>query len=232
MKYREFKIIYKEHVAHDTYIIRLQLQNPSETYDFNPGQHAYLKFGSDVNNNEGHPFSIASSPDTKEYIEFCIKILGDWTGHFVNAKIGDPVAVSEPTGTFIWDNTITHACFMIGGVGVSPFMSMLRYIATTGKTPKITLIWGNRDEKALVYEEELKHIVERIGLRVVHVFSHLDEKSTWKGYRGFINESIVAKEVDLTVKPIFFLNGPPIFITHAQQILHNLGVSPDHIRTE
>ena len=232
MKYREFNIIHKEHVAHDTYIIKLQLQNPSEAYDFKPGQHAYLKFGSYVNNNEGHPFSIASSPDTKEYVEFCIKILGDWTGHFVNAKIGDPVAVSDPAGTFIWDNTIKNAIFIAGGVGVSPFMSILRYIDSKGDTPNITLIWGNRDLEALVYGKELETIKQRLSMNIVHVFSHLPQDSDWKGYRGFITKDILQMECNLSIKPIFFLNGPPVFITHTKKGLEELGVADDHIRTE
>ena len=232
MRYREFTIIHKEHAAHDTYVIRLKPQNPADMYDFRPGQHAYLKFGNEVNNNEGHPFSIASSPTEKEYVEFCVKILGDWTAHFVKVQIGDPVAVSDPAGTFIWNGSIRHAVFIAGGVGISPFMSMLRYITDKGGNPDITLIWGNRDQNALVYEDELRAMQQKFSINLVHVFSHLQENSDWKGYRGFVTKDIIRQVTDLTKNPVFFLNGPPIFITHTKEELKALIVPDDHVRTE
>lgn len=200
--------------------------------DFQPGQYVFLKNPKSVTPDEEHPFSLASSPTNKNYLEFCIKLLGDWTSELTELTSGDTIMISDPQGSFVWDNATNYAAFMLGGVGISPIMSMLRYIADTNQKPKIIMLYGNRNHEYIAYAKELDSLKTKLDLKVVYVFSHLPEHDPWKGYRGFITQAMVKAEVDLSKHPVFFVIGPPIFLEHMQNELRDLTIPDSNYRTE
>lgn len=182
---------------------------------------------------EEHPFSIASSPQTKDYLEFCIRAYGDWTEELMRSTIGDTLQISDPHGNFTWDNTIQNALFLAGGIGISPIMSMLRFITHTSLTPQITLLYGNRTPETVMYKKEIEEIFSsHPDWHLVHIYSHLPDDHPWTGYRGFITHEILEREGGLSAKPTVFIIGPPIFIEKMQHELEQFSVSEDHIKTE
>lgn len=232
MQYFEFIITDKQLEVDETYIVKLKPKEGAVPFKFSPGNYVFLK-NPEYLPDEQHPFSIASSPIDDKQLAFCIKIYGDWTREFVNKNIGDTVLVSEPQGNFVWDDTDSYAVFLLGGIGISPIMSMLRYMYGTDQAPTITMIYGNRTPETIAYNSELKELEEKMPhFNVVHVFSHIDADHPWQGYRGFVTDEIVKNEVDLDKKPTFYIIGPPIFIDKMVQVLDILQVPMEKIKTE
>lgn len=228
MRQYEYELLEKKQETPDTFILRLSPKN--EQFDFKPGQHALLS--NPIQQGVFRPFSMASSPLNKKYLEFCIKTYGQWTGKLVNLPIGSRILVSEPKGKFIWDDDLTNAVFLTGGIGISPVMSILRYIHETGQKPNLTLLYGNRTPTAAAYRDELEELKGKIPLRVVDIYSDILENDPWNGHRGFITKDILQKEIDFSEKPVFFIVGPSIFIEKMEKALANLGVAKETIKKE
>jgi ferredoxin-NADP reductase len=232
MSFTQFVIAAKKQVTDDIFILQLKPKD-GNSLNFLPGQYVQMKNPRFSNPDEEHPFSIASSPTTKNYLEFCIRVYGDWTEQLMREDIGNILSLSDPIGEFTWDDSITNAVFLVGGIGISPIMSMLRFIHATNQHPKITLLYGNRTPESVMYKTEIEDLFPNYPTwKLVHIYSHLPVGFEWDGYRGFINPEIMAQEINFTPKPIYFLIGPPVFIELMKKHLHTFGVEAKNIREE
>lgn len=210
----------------NTKIFQLKSDN-SDLYHFQSGQYVFIKNPKFVEPEETHPFSIASSP-LQEDLEFCIKRYGDWTTNIQKLNIGDSLFISEPQGNFIWNDAVTHAVFLLGGIGISPIMSMIRFIAQKKIQPRsLIILYGNRNPESVVYRKELDELKNLIpNLTIIDIYSDLNNDSSWMGYHGFITKVIVEKEVNLNLNSTFYYIGPPIFIEKMDRLLDELHISP------
>lgn len=232
MKFQPYIIKNKQFETEGTHIYFLESKN-NDNFTFIPGQWVFIKDPKSVNPEELHPFSIASSPLQNEGLEFCIKEYGDWTHDFSLKPIGSEVMLSEPQGEFVWDSSNEYVVFVLGGIGISPIMSMLRTIAAKKENPKIVLLYGNRTPETIAYKKELDALSHRLtDFTIVHVFSHLDDTHSWSGHKGFITKEIITKEVDLKKDPTFYFIGPSVFNEKIHMYLKDLGVSNEKIKTE
>lgn len=229
-----FKTYHVTHIFEEvpnTYILRLQ---PAEgrIFPFLPGQFVYIKNPFFLPE-ESHPFSIASSPNEKTYLEFCIKVYGDWTKKITEIKKGSIFEISEPRGSFIWNKSIRHAVFLLGGIGISPIMSILRFLAENKQlVESITMLYGNRTPETIAYKDELVMLSTLLPLKIIHIFSHVIPSDSVQGHRGFITEEILKKEVNLECNPTFFVVGPPIFVEKMKGLLSDFTTPYTRIKEE
>lgn len=230
MKYYKYIIEEKTFETEGTHIYTLRPEN--ESIQFKAGQYVFLKDPNFSNPEEEHPFSITSTPD-RTNLEFCIKQYGDWTESFAKRVKGSIVFVSEPQGEFVWDKDITYAVFLLGGIGISPIMSILRTLQKKGNESEIVMIYGNRTPKTIAYEKELHQLENTLSnFKVIHVFSDIPYTHSWSGYRGFITKDIIEKEVNVKKNPTVFFIGPPIFIEKMNRILHSIGINQSQMKKE
>lgn len=214
-------------------LIILQLiNNHAPVFDFLPGQFCQIQNPSYITPEETHLFSIASSPMQKKYLELCIKVYGNWTQSLAQKSVGETLKISGPFGKFTYESQ-NDAVFLAGGIGISPIVSMLRYIKDNRLHPTITLLYGSRTPDTIAYKDELDQLSSFIpNLKIVHILSHLTPSDSYDGYRGFITKDIIEKETDRGVNPTFFICGPPIFVQLQNDILQELHIPKDHIRQE
>lgn len=227
MEYQAHQIIKKQQVASDIIIFTTTTKTHTA---FKPGQFVYLRNPKWHDPKEPHPYSLASSPTDTTY-ELCVRGVGDWSNEMVKSSIGDIINVSEPQGSFVWDESVSTAVFLLGGVGISPIMAMLRSMHKN-HTNRLTLLYGNRTPDTVVYREELEKMKESLGLKVVYIYSDLPKNHSWTGYTGFFTKDIIERESNLNNNPVFFVVGPPVFITHIQAIMDELGIPKEQLRTE
>lgn len=234
MGFTEYIISERKPEVPETFLLRVKPKNPEKIFHFKPGQYCHIKNPLYEKPSDIHTFSIASSPGTKNYLEFCIKVYGNWTKTLSQAKTGDILQIEGPFGKFIWnDQTDTHAVFLVGGIGISPIMSMLHSINEKNYTGNFLLIYGNRTQDTIAYQKELEKFTQQIQkFRIVHIFSHLAPSDPWQGYRGFVTADVLQKEVDFSIQPTFFIIGPPIFIDKMNALLKNFSVAKNKIKQE
>lgn len=230
MEYKPYKIQSLTFPVDDTFIVTAApVETPISPYK--PGQYCEIRLPRQ-SNEEPHYFSFVSIPGS-DTLEFCIRIYGEWTKNFSQLKAGDEIFLSEPKGTFFWEPAITNVAFLVGGIGVAPVISILKSALENKIKLKGTFLYGNRTPEVIMYKDELEKIIKEMpDIKVVHIFSHLPDGHPWQGYRGFITEEIIQKEVDLSSEPTFFIVGPPIFVTKMTSLLEELKVPKSNIKFE
>lgn len=95
-------------------------------------------------------FSISSSPTETGYIEFTTRISGsDYKNALDKMKAGDIIHINGPSGRFTYKPEYKKIAFLSGGIGITPIMSILRYVSDKKIDADIVLLYGNKNEKGL-----------------------------------------------------------------------------------
>jgi predicted ferric reductase len=139
-------------------VVRVTLKPEASChFPYNPGQFAYFRFQGSLPGREEHPFTISSSPDDSD-LAVTVKNVGDWTGRLAGAKKDDKVFVDGPYGLFTPQQNERHKVFIAGGIGITPFLSMLKSRRVLAGDYKKLLYWRARDRADLFADKELKEI--------------------------------------------------------------------------
>jgi len=140
----------------------LVLRPTTVRMNYEPGKFAFIS----VKNHpqipaEHHPFSISSSPVHRE-LRFSFKVRGDYTTALPNLHKGNKVEVYGPFGEFTLHQFGLHRrlIWIGGGIGISPFLSMLAFEQTNDDFRKIWLFYCVRTEAEAVYHDEIKNYVD------------------------------------------------------------------------
>lgn len=202
---------------------------------FMPGQFAWLTAWSSPFSDSEHPFSISSSASQPTRIEFTIKEFGDFTRRVKEMKPGQTVYLDGPFGAFSVDRH-PHAkgfVFIAGGIGITPFMSMLRTLKERDDPRTVLLIYANNDWEGITFREEIQALQDNLDLQVVHVLVKPPEG--WQGERGFITRDLLdrylPKERTSNIYEMFIC-GPPPMMDAVEKILPELGVSLGDFHSE
>lgn len=195
-----------------------------------PGQYIYIQ---DKRAGESHPFSISDyDPDTKQ-IEITIKDLGKFSKKVQNYQVGQQLIVDGPYGVFLKeiDTNSKNVVFMAGGVGITPFMSVLRVLSRIKQDDEnIWLFFGNKTYTDMMFREELDKLsAENDWLKVVHI---LDSQPDFEGEQGFITSELLKKYLDNLNGFEYFMCGPPIMMTNVSKDLIKAGVHDHKIHME
>ena len=158
---------------------------------FVPGQYAYLKLRSPYTLLE-HPFSLASSAERPDRLEFAIKELGDFTSGIGRVPPGTAAFVDGPHGSFSPDLSGAAGFVLIaGGIGIAPFMSVLRTMADRGDPRPVLLVYGEKRWDDVAFREELDALRQRLALEVVYALEQPPDD--WTGEVGFVNQAMLQR---------------------------------------
>ena len=226
---RKFKVSSVEQATYDTYTLKLEPEDDKPLVH-HPGQFMFIKLKRPGRKSEQHPFTIASSPTGEMPLTVTIKKSGDFTNSISETVSGDKALIEAPFGrfSFLHDNP-QKFIFIAGGVGVTPIMSMLRYLRDTGDKRKALLIYGNKTEKDIIFRDELEKMSD--WLKIVYIMSAPDQQ--WKGARGYITGEFLKKNAgDMLTDAHVYLCGPPIMMTKVSAELRSLGMPNERIHFE
>ncbi len=159
---------------HDTN--SLYLEGPDEGFMLRKaGQYASIRIMRPDGWSEPHPFTISGAPEDA-LLRFTIKKGGKFTSAIGELKPGAPVKCMGPLGVFCKDIDAKPSIVMIaGGVGITPFLSVLRHFRNIKASNKVTLFWANKTIEDLFSTEEIKQMSRDLSLNVVHCLSRDDD---------------------------------------------------------
>ena len=151
--------------------------------------------------------------------------------------VGSVVQISEPMGSFtIHNNAEKPAVFLAGGIGITPFYSMVKDAAYRKLPHHITLFYSNKRPEDSAFLQELIDLQkENSNYKLVATMTEMDKsKQSWTGETGFITKEILDKHLKAkeTNKAIYYIAGPPAMVAAMRNMLNESGVDTDNIRTE
>ncbi|MFO0842277.1 MAG: FAD-binding oxidoreductase [Gemmataceae bacterium] len=204
-------------------------------FDFLPGQFltvAVPSGGKAVKRS----YTIASSPTQHDYAEITVKHEegGVVSGHLHGrVKEGDLLECSGPSGSFIFTGRECRCILLIaGGVGITPMMSVLRYLTDRSWPGDIYLVYGIHSPRDFIFREELEYLGRRHpNLRVVVTASHPDG-TAWNGQTGRITKELLARSVPDIASRYVHLCGPVPLMESVKAALLELGVPKERIKSE
>lgn len=221
--------------AEKVWTVKMAPPKGQNVFDYLPGQFQFITFKrrKDLPVEEHH-WTLCSSPTEKGYVSSTIKALGDFTATIGETKVGDTATIHAPFGRFshVLHPDEKELVFIAGGIGITPMMSMLRYMRDKKSTKSVVLLYGNRREEEIVFKDELKEIEEggHPALRVIHVLSNSDEN--WRGATGYIDREKIKKYCgDLKGKG-FYISGPPGLVKATIKNLRDLEVGDERMHIE
>ena len=184
-------------------------------FSFYPGQYLDIKLGGDT-----RAFTISSSP-TEDFLMITTKKgISPFKKYLELLKAGDTVDSSHPAGTFILDE-LSPAVFLAGGIGITPFRSMIKYAVTNKIKTPITLIYSNSDNNFLFKEELNAWQKNYPKLEIIYI------NTVQHGRLKTLPTSPSGARYQL---PIYYLAGSPSFVDDMEKILLEIGLDEINIR--
>jgi ferredoxin-NADP reductase len=204
-------------------------------FTFVPGQFLNVSFGIG-GARMNRSYSISSSPTPREYVELTVRRepRGAVSRHIDDLlKVGDQIDAGGPVGKFTFTGTEADSIVLIaGGVGITPMMSITRYLTERSWAGDIFFVYACRAPTDFIFANEIAAL-QRVNpkLRVAVTMSR-SEGTNWKGPRGRITKELLMQTVPNLASRRIHLCGPPAMMESTKAILTELGVAPDKVKTE
>lgn len=208
-------------ITHD--VIKLVTNKPAG-YNFIPGQATELSINEIGWEEEKRPFSFTCLPEN-DYLEFTIKTYPSHNGvtnHLLSLKKGDELLLHEVFGAI---NYSKEGTFIAGGAGVTPFISIFRYLKANNAVGHNMLLFANKTKSDIILEEEFSGM---LGKAFINILS--DEQR--KGYsHGFITEEFLKANIS-DFNQQFYVCGPPPMVDMVLKQLNQMSVGKSAITIE
>ena len=227
----------KEQLTHDCYTFFFQ-RNGTER-PFVPGQYYEMKLPHNNMDERGDSrvFTISSSPTDTEFITITTRIIqSSFKLCLASLKPAEIVQFDGPWDDLNFDekDTTPHV-FLAGGIGVTPYHSIVKYCMEKKiKTPMTLFVsWKNKEE--MIFDEIFRNANRHID-NFSYVPALTEEKgldiNNWDGEIGRIDENMIKKYVPSVLDAKYFFSGPPVFVSTLKQMVKGMGVPYDKIITE
>ena len=208
------------------------------TMKFTPGQYLEWTIGHDKVDSRGNRryFTIASSP-TENHIAMGIKFYepaSSFKQALLKMQPGDKLLAGQLAGDFLMPkNKNDKLVFIAGGIGVTPFRSMLKYLVDKNEKRDIVVFYSNKTSDEFAYIDVFRDAGEKLGIR--SVFTITDQKTpdeNWHGEIGQITPEMLKKYVPDYDQRTFYISGPHSMVSGFSETLNNIGVHQNKIITD
>ena len=241
-KWYDGQVVRIEEITETTWRFWVEILE-EETFDFKPGQFMTMDLPiHEKRNKRWRSYSIASAPDGKPLLEFCIVRLegGLASDYFFEAvKVGTPILFKGPLGKFTLPDEIhTDLVFICTGTGVAPFRSMMLDFKNRGVTPpNIHLIFGTRYQEAVLYQSEFEALIREFPqYRYSVTLSREPELNAsqfpFPFYHGYVHQVYLKEYSEVREDLHFYLCGWKNMIDDAVGRIKELGYDRKQIHYE
>jgi ferredoxin-NADP reductase len=200
--------------------------------EYVPGQYFWVELpnrGHDDDKGLRRHISIVTSPTEPGVLGLCTRIRDTaFKKTLAELAVGDEVVVEEPKGDYhLPDDTSRPYVFLAGGIGITVFRSMLRWIADSGAPYRVTLVYSNRDRESSAFLDELQELEQTIqDFRVVLTMTDDDG---WEGETRRIDAELLREHVGDLGSHTFLVAGPPGMVEGVAEQLTEAGVPEEQI---
>ena len=210
--------------------LALRLSRPAG-FTFHPGQAIDLDLGEAGR----HAFSLASAPFESELLVATRLRASPYKDAMAGLRPGDSVGIDGPFGALVLHRAPARdALFLAGGIGITPFRSMIRQAARDRDARRMTLVYANRAPGDAAFLDELVRLGNGEGpFRLIATMTEMPSSlEPWQGRHGGIDAALIRDASRDLAAPVFYVVGPPGMVAAAREALAQAGVDQDDIRGE
>jgi ferredoxin-NADP reductase len=224
----------KREVAKGTLLVVFDLLG--REVDFKPGQYFWVELldppYQDEKGSRRH-ISVVTSPNERGVLGLCTRLRDSaFKRSLAELPVGAEVDVEEPKGSFLLpEDTEQQYVFIAGGIGITVFRCMLRYIAEEQLPHRVALVYSNRDRESTPFLDELQELVEgNPNLRLVVTMT---EDPGWDGETRRIDAELLRDHLGDELESLTYLiAGPPPMVEGVVETLQAAGVPEERIRPD
>jgi ferredoxin-NADP reductase len=147
---------------------------------------------------------------------------------------GHEIVASQLAGEFVLpEDEREKLVFMAGGIGITPFRSMIKDLLDRCEVRPITVLYSNRTAPEIVYADVLEKARDQLGIKTVYTLT--DVKSVppdWQGETGRVDAEMIANAVPDYHERTFYLSGPRSLVVGFEDVLRNIGIPKRRIKTD
>ena len=211
---------------------------PDHPVSFLPGQYLEWTLALDHSDGRGNRryFTIASSPTEKD-IHLGVKFY-DPSSTFKERlramAAGDSIVAGQLAGDFTLPNDAAKKLvFVAGGIGITPFRSMVKYITDTGEKRDAVLLYSNRTNAEIGYREIFDEAEAAWGLKTLYAVTDDNEPAPARnGVKGRIDATLIERTITDYRERTFYISGTHAMVSAFKKSLHELGVHRSQIKTD
>jgi len=183
-------------------------------------------------NNDWRDFTIASSTLDKSFT-FVVTKKGKslFKKALFNLKKDTLVDLEKPRGVFSLSKTLHPKVLLSGGIGITPFYSMIKSLSEKRLLFKLTLIASFSKKENIIFKKELEEIAKANSkIKVIFTLSRHD--SNWIGEKGRISKEIIQKNVNDIFKSEYLIAGGGEMVDDTVRLLQEMEIEPENIKTD
>jgi ferredoxin-NADP reductase len=209
---------------------------PDRKLTFRPGQYLEWTLAVKHPDNRGNrrSFTVASAP-TEDEIRLGVKFYPEASAFkrsLAAMQPGDKIYAAQPAGNFVLPrNPSAKLAFIAGGIGITPFRSMLQHLLDRGERREVVLLYGNAMIADIAYTEVLERAERELGVKTVYAVAA--EPAPAPGmHSGFIDAELIRRQVPDFKERTFYLSGPHAMVVLFKRTLRDMGVPRFRIKTD
>jgi len=224
----------REEIARDT--AAFHIAKPA-ALRFKPGQALDLilpRAGTSDAQDLRHTLSIVSAPHEPDLVVATRMRDSEYKRALAQLRPGAPLALEGPFGSMtLHSDTRRPAVFIAGGIGITPFMSMLRHAVQERAARDLVLVYSNRRPEDSAFLAELQGFERALAsFRLIATMTEAQPPQTWHGPTGMIDAALLRKITQPLPSAVHYVAGPPAMVEAMRDALESLGVADDDIRSE
>ena len=223
----------KREVAKGTLFVRFEVEDYP---DFRPGSYFWVELPDRGHQDEKglrRHISLATSPTERGVVGLATRLRETaFKRTLAGLAVGDEVQVEEPKGSFLLpEDTQQEYVFVAGGIGITVFRSMLRYVAEEHLPYRVTLIYSNRDRESTAFLDELMELERELAdFRLVLTMT---DDPGWDGESRKIDAHFFEEHLEGDLNRYTFLvAGPPGMTEAMEKVLGEAGVKEENVIAE
>jgi len=164
-----------------------------DRFNYLPGQWISVTLGNE-NEQKTKPLSLSSST-TEDFLEITKRLTGhDFSTALEILEVGDKALLEGPFGNLTFQGDYDKICMLSGGIGITPLRSMICYSTAKGLKTDIALIYSNRYENNIAFEDDFKKM-QTLNPNFKMIITITKPSPSWKGLTGRINRKMIEETV-------------------------------------
>ena len=202
--------------------------------NFLAGQFLQVIFDqANASNKELNKYLSFSSSPVKQYIEVTKRLSSSqFSQRLKSLNTGEEILIKAPLGNCIFKDEYKKIGFLIGGIGITPVISIIEYITDKNLDTDIVLFYSNRTEEEIAFRNELDYW-QSLNNKIKIVYTVTDcQSQDKKCIFGRIDEDLLKSNINDLHERIFFIFGPPAMVEAMNKLCIGLGCNKEYIKTE